>query len=365
MKINYKGLIRNELPSGSVRWLVRVKGKPNKRITLPYGPTNTNFKEAYNAARAGETLAKTTDPLENTVRGTVAWLAASYMAALKCEVEAGQKSPLTLAQREPYAGELCEHISTSANSRGRKFGDLPASIPQDQLQQFMDKFSATPGKAVNMRKFLRAMYVWAIPRGHCRTNPAAGIEVKYKNQGGATPWTMEDLNAYKKAHPPGTMAHLTLSLFMFTACRVGDAYRLGRADEFKNGGEVWLGWQPAKKGSSRVELPVLPPLLKAIRSQKVVGPTYILNARHMPFTSPDGLRNNLKRWCKEAGIGHLSSHGIRKAAGHLLSLHGATQYEIMAVHGHASASTSEVYTKGVERQRLASSAAAKLSGMDW
>lgn len=73
----------------------------------------------------------------------------------------------------------------------------------------------------------------------------------------------------------------------------------------------------------------------------------------------------MQTWCRDAGLTGLSSHGIRKAAGHLMALHGATQYEIMAVHGHANASSSEVYTKGVERQRLAERANSRLASIDW
>ncbi|MDP1669812.1 hypothetical protein [Phaeovulum sp.] len=65
------------------------------------------------------------------------------------------------------------------------------------------------------------------------------------------------------------------------------------------------------------------------------------------------------------GAEGLSSHGIRKAAGELLALQGASQYHIMAVHGHSSAKTSEVYTKGVERDRLAEQAMRMLEGMEW
>lgn len=70
-------------------------------------------------------------------------------------------------------------------------------------------------------------------------------------------------------------------------------------------------------------------------------------------------------WCDAAGLTGLSSHGIRKAAGHLMALNGATQYEIMAVHGHNNAETSQVYTNGVDRARLGTLAADKLAGLDW
>lgn len=146
-----------------------------------------------------------------------------------------------------------------------------------------------------------------------------------------------------------------------------DAYRLGRNNEVKKGGITWLEWQPSKKNAQLVSLPMLPPLAQAIQAQTVVGETYLLNQSGKPFGSAETLRNSMQNWCKDAGLTGLSSHGIRKAAGHLMALHGATQYEIMAVHGHANAnaSSSEVYTKGVERQRLAERANSRLASIDW
>jgi len=100
-------------------------------------------------------------------------------------------------------------------------------------------------------------------------------------------------------------------------------------------------------------------------AQTVVGPAYLLTRAGQPFRSAEGLRNRLAKWCTQAGIEGRSAHGIRKAGGQLMALMGATQHEIMAVHGHTQASTSEVYTRGVDRQRLAASAMSKLGGLDW
>lgn len=360
--VKYRGLIKDRMPSGNVRYLVRVKGQPNKRITLPVGPEHKDFHEQYLAARMGVQAARTE---RSHAAGTLGWLVDSYLSHLRSLCAAGQASPLTLKQRDPFGKELKAAVSTSRNSMGKPYATLPLSIPQDELARFLDTFTATPGKAKNMLKFLRALFVWGVSRGHCSVNPAAGLSVAYTNKGGATPWTVDDLNKYRKAHPKGTMAHLTLSLFMFTACRIGDAYRLGRGNETTVSGQQWIGWQPAKRGSRYVEIPMLPPLLEATRAQRVIGPTYLLSSHGVPFKSAEGLRNRLSKWCDEAGIKDRSSHGIRKAAGHLLSLNGATQYEIMSIHGHANASTSEVYTRGADRQRLAASAASKLAGMDW
>lgn len=152
---------------------------------------------------------------------------------------------------------------------------------------------------------------------------------------------------------------------MFTACRIGDAVQLGRGHEHDRDGITTLRWQPAKKGSAPVEIPILPPLYKATRASKVQGATYLLNSKGKPFSSPDTLGQMFKRWCLAADLPKRSSHGIRKAAGHLLAQEGCTQYQIMCIHGHTQAQTSEVYTKGVERWRLAKEAMDSLANMEW
>ncbi|MFN3276478.1 MAG: hypothetical protein ACK41U_17620 [Paracoccus sp. (in: a-proteobacteria)] len=109
----------------------------------------------------------------------------------------------------------------------------------------------------------------------------------------------------------------------------------------------------------------MPPLYRATRAAKVTGETYLPNYRGRPFASPDSLGQMFRCWCREAGLDNRSSHGIRKAAGHLLAHEGCSQYQIMTVHGHTQAKTSAVYTKGVERWRLARDAMSALEAMDW
>ncbi len=365
VRVDYPGYYAERLPSGNTRHMVRVKGQKSKRFTLPFGPVHPDFQQVYLAARAGIKPNKADGQRPVPTSGTVGWMVTAYLAHLGQQVQNGEASPLTLKQRKGMGERLMDHTSSSGQSRGKPYRDLPMSIPTHELVSYRDSLMATPGTAKNTFKFIKAMYKWAVERGHCPANPAAGITVNYSNQGGAKPWTLEDLEKFRKTHPFGTKAHLALTLFMFTACRIGDAVLLGRQHEEKRNGQLWLSWQPSKKGSKPVDIPVLPPLEKAIRAQKVVGDAFLLTDAGTPFTSPEGLRNRMQKWCKAAKIKGKSSHGIRKAAGHLLALHGATQYEIMSIHGHANASTSQVYTADVERTQLAAQAAAKLSGLEW
>ncbi|MGC9449795.1 hypothetical protein ACPZJU_22260, partial [Cereibacter johrii] len=112
--------------------------------------------------------------------------------------------------------------------------------------------------------------------------------------------TPEDLKKFRDRHPLGTTAHLWLTLQMFTACRVDDARKLGRRHEVERAGEMWLDSQPGKKGSAPVSIPMMAPLLRAVRAQKVQGATYLLTDYGKPFSTAESLRNRVRKWCAAA-----------------------------------------------------------------
>jgi integrase len=333
---------------------VRVEGNKRKRIAVSVGPDHPEFTEIYLAARAGVKVAPTVSPEDRAIKHSIGWLAAKHLADLERQVDAGNASPLTLKKRKGIM-----EVLTS------KYADMAMEMPASKLVELRDEFSATPARADSIIEGVRSMYRWATERDLCSINPAIGIARIDKGKGGAIAWTAEDLRKYRKCHLPGTTPHLALTLFMFTACRIGDAIWLGRDQEATIEGVHALSWQPRKRGSAHVSIPMLPPLQRATRAAKVVGDTYLLNIRGKPFSTPDSLGQMFRRWCRDAGLENRSSHGIRKAAGHLLAQEGCSQYQIMTIHGHTQAQTSEVYTKGVERWRLAKDAMANLQGMEW
>ncbi len=355
MRVDYPGLAQERLPSGAVRYRVRVENNPTRKITLTVAPGHRDFAEHYYAARVGIQL-QTQETRPIAARGSVAWLIDDFCGYMAGQLAAGLLHPVTVKQRVTFLEWLrCE------------VGLYSAVMPQSHLIKLRDKKAATPGAADNFIKTVRAMYAYAVARGLTKANPATGIsKINRPENPGATPWTTDDFRTFRGRHPKGTMAHLALTLFLFTACRLGDAYRLGRGHEVIRDGQPCLSWQPEKKGSRRVTIPMLRPLLEATRAVPVQGArTYLLTDLGQPFASKNSLARKLEDWLTQAELGHLSSHGIRKGAGELLALHGATQYQIMAIHGHASARTSEIYTEGADRARLGSQGMALLEGMEW
>lgn len=359
MRIHLTGFVIEKNRNGSPRYRVRVEGQPGRKITIPVGPEHRDFQNYYQAARIGETW---TPPKEQAPEQSLDWLKDRYMDFLKRMVQAGQMSPATLKQRRSVLTRLCDF----PDGDGGRYGDFHVDAPQAAFVEIRDAWADKPGAADNLIKSIRAVYKFAMERGYVNSNPAAGIGViNTSPKGGAKPWTAGHLKKFKKRHPFGTTAHLWLTLQAFTACRIGDACWLGRDQEVVYAGETWLEWQPRKKGSAPVSLPMLPPLYEATRHSKIVGSAYILNERGKPFKTGEALRTRVQRWCKEAEIPGMSSHGVRKAMGEILAEAGCTQHQIMSVMAHTQAKTSEIYTRGAQRRVLAADAMRAIAHLEW
>ena len=358
MRVDLPGLLIEAHRNGAPRIRVRVKGAKARRITLPVDQDHPDFLHHYNAAREGREYVP---GKARVVERSLDWLCRIYLDYLERLVQAGQASRATLNQRRSVLSRFCDH----KDDDGDRYGGAEMEVPTFAIIAVRDAWASTPGAADNLIKTVRAVYKFAMQRQMITHNPAAGIEAINISKGGAKPWTLDDLKRFRDRHPRGSMARLWLTLQAFTACRIGDALWLGRGNEVQRGGVTYLEWQPRKKGSAFVSIPMLPALHEATRTVTVVGPTYLLNDKGRPFASVEALRVRVQRWITEAGIEDRSSHGIRKALGDFLAEGGATQHQIMAVMAHTQAKTSEIYTKGVDRRHLASSAMQTLAGLDW
>lgn len=353
LRLKYPGLLIEKNRNGSPRYRVRIEGQKAKRITLNVAPDHPNFSEHYYAARSGVQMPPP-EVIDAPIAHTIAWLVVRYQAALDQAQQAGRLQSSTVDYRKRHTDAL-----------RAAYGEYRADMPTHKLIELRDTMQDRPGTADTFIKSIRSMYKWGVERGLVASNPAIGISNISTKAQGAVPWSVEDLHRFKQKHPPGSPGHLCLTVFMFTAARIGDAVQLGRGHEFVRQGQPWLGWQPEKANSPLVRIPMAPPLITATRASKVVGPSYILTAHGKPHASKKALSNRLAKFCEQAGLKDRSAHGIRKAAGYLMAEHGLSQYAIMAIHGHAEAKTSEIYTRGVDRDKLAVEAMAELQKVDW
>ncbi|TPN26587.1 integrase [Mesorhizobium sp. B2-3-3] len=344
MKVEYAGLIEEPMPSGNKRYRVRPEGYPKKRIRIYCGPGDDDFQRQYLAARRGEKPEPLKVASDYAKPKSIGWLINTYFEYLEARVKASTTSHKTLKKKRNLLNRLLADP------------DKVMLIPQEKLIEMHDGMGATPAQADAFIEAVGVMYDWAIKRKYLKTNPARGIDPVYTKGDGAQPWKAADVRAFFAKHKPGTKPHVAMSSLLWTGCRIEDLTVLGRSYECLIDGIEALRWTPLKKGSSEVIIPFLKPLKETTRAPKVQGATYVLGPRGRPYASGDSMSAMFKRWCQDAGLGHLSAHGVRKGLAELLAELGCSQYEIMAILGHSEAKTSEVYTRRVERWKLARAA---------
>lgn len=355
MKINLDGLTRENLPSGTVRHRVRAKGNASKKTVIHLDRSHPNFMEHYNLARLGLALPIIEKIGDSTsLQGSFGWLCDQYYTYLEKRTNAGVGSITTLKKKK-----------TQFKFLKKKYADFPMTMPSSLVQAIHDEKAGTPSAADDIIETIKTMYAWSKVRKFTQLNPAIGVQRYNINLGGAVSWSLDDVKKFKQSYKIGTVEYCALSLLLFSACRIGDARILGRKYEIKKNGRNWLSWIPGKKGSIRVEIPMAPQLIEATRALTVLGPSYLMTTQGKMFSSGDSMSAWFVRICQNAGLQDRSAHGLRKAAGAILAEMGCSNYEIMALHGHTNAKTSEVYTKGANRSTLAEQAVNKLSLLKW
>jgi integrase len=344
MKVEYSGLLWELLPSGNKRYRVRVEGNKGKKILIHCGPGHEDFQRQYLAARRGEKPEPLKVASDYAKPKSIGWLINTYFEYLEARVKAKTTSHKTLKKKR----NLLNRLLTKP--------DKVMLIPQEKLQEMQDGMSSTPAQADAFIEAVGVMYDWAIERKYVHTNPARGIKAIYVKGDGAKPWKAAEVKKFFEKHKPGTKAHVAMSVLLWTGCRIEDLTMLGRAYECILDGIDALRWTPLKRGSSEVTIPFLAPLKEATRTPTVQGATYVLGRGGKPYSSGDSMSAMFKGWCKDAGLVELSAHGVRKGLAELLVELGCTTYEIMAILGHSEAKTTEVYTRRVERWKLAKTA---------
>ncbi|MEM9358380.1 MAG: tyrosine-type recombinase/integrase [Pseudomonadota bacterium] len=353
-KPKYPGYQSGTMPSGNIRHRVRPEGNPKKWITIYAAPGEPGFAEQYFTARMGQKVER---PKEATVpTHSVAWLVNRYETFLEAQNVNGAMEAGTLKKAKLYLGRVRQNLGTR-----------PMLLEKKLLIQARNAMADRPAAADDTVTRVGQMYDWAIECGllpENTINPATNISKIDKGNGGAVPWSPEDVKKFCDTHPPGSTPRLMLTLHVFTGCRIGDAVWLG-ADQEKPV-EVpepgWaLVWHTQKVKGVQCTVPMSPSLYEATRPFAVPGRPYITKQNGEPYASADSLGQMFAKWCRRAGLENRSSHGVRKMVASLIAARGADPHAIAALLGHSSTKTTEVYTREFNRQIAAASAIAKLS----
>jgi integrase len=353
MRIDCPYLMIDRDRHGNARTYVRKNGR-KIRIREPRG--SEAFARAY--ADALHLLDFGTDAKHDIIRraapGTLGWLACAYFAS----VEFLNLDPVSRRTRRAIV-EDCLREPRKPGSQDL-MRDCPLTVlSAAHVKMLRDRKATLPGAANNRRKWLSAMFGWAVENGHMRTNPARDVRrIRYATEGFHT-WTVDEVARFEARHPIGTKARLALALLLFLGVRRGDVVRLGR-QHLTDG---WIRFVPQKTRHRRrtvSEKPILPALAEVIDKSPVGDLTFLVTAQGRPFTA-NGFGSWFRARCDEAGLPQCSAHGLRKAGATIAAENGATDRQLMALFDWTSEKQANTYTAAVNRRRLAEEAAARLA----
>ena len=340
MRIRFKHLVEDRDRHNNIRLYVRVPGRPKVRIRATFG--TDEFMAAYNAALSE----RATAPRQaNEIKpGSFRHLCVRYYGS------AAYKS-LDISTRN-WQRRALDEIA-------REHGAKPvAMMAPRHVRRIRDAKSETPAAANQRVKALRAMFSWANEAEETSVNPTIGVKkLKYATDGHHS-WTPEEIEQFKERHPLGTQARLAFDLLRYTTGRREDAPRLGQ-QHIREGRIRFRQAKNEHRNPVTVDIPLHPDLTASIASTDVGNLTFLTTRYGKPFTA-NGFGNKFKDWCRQAGLPHCSSHGLRKATAAALAEAGATPHEIMAITGHQTLDEVERYTKAARRTKLADEAMSKL-----
>jgi integrase len=244
-------------------------------------------------------------------------------------------------------------------------GDKPfAQLLPRHLSARRDALMDTAAAADTMIKVLRQLFRFAVRYDLHVSNPAAQVEYLTVNPEGYHSWTLEEINAYERAHPFGSMARLALALALYTGPRRPDLVRFGSQGLHEDrDGVLWLIFTQHKGRNHHpisLEIPIIPDLQRFLAVEGVGHTTFLVNDYGRPFTVA-GFGNRFRKWCDAAGLTNCSVHGLRKGSAARLAERGCSEFEIMAITGHQTSKEVTRYTKGASQKLRAASALQKLT----
>lgn len=248
-----------------------------------------------------------------------------------------------------------------ANNGRRQVSEMTLPL----IERMRDTMSDTPAKANHWTRIVGQLLKYGKRTGFIDVNPLSdGIEkLPPKRPGGFRTWREDEIEAFKAHHALGTLPRLVFTLALCTGAAAVDLVKLGRPNV--SGDRIRYRRQKTerRKGAEEtplVSIPILPELAEALALVPRDALT-LLQTRDGRVRSEGGLNHQFRAWCDEVeGLAEpdrydrrLTLHGLRKAVGRRLAERGASPHAIMAVLGHETIASAEVYTKAYDREKAA------------
>lgn len=335
---------------GKTRYRFRRKGW--KSAYLAGAPGSAEFHRSYaaiieagpsapkSAAAARKVVPRSLDDLIRRHKMTTRWMKKS-------------------ARTRYVQGAVLERFADRVDKKQRRYGDRPVvDVTVGWLENVFGAMHETPAAANVLRKVLKGVLDQAI-RLEWRTDNPVKLTDSFKEGPGLHTWTDAEIEQYRAHHGLGTMARLTLELALNTAARRCNVAAIER-DHIRDGRIA----VDHVKNNHDTSVPMMAATQAALDALPAAPIRYLVTTVHGTRFSVAGFGNKMRQWCSEAGLPHCSIHGLRKATSRRLAEQGATDAEGQAVTGHKKAETFAYYRAKANRTALASTAMAKLEGLD-
>lgn len=319
---------------GAVYRYIRIKGRP--LVALPDLPIDSpKFLAAYSEAM------EQVKPTAGT--GTI-----------RAAIIALRRSDRYLSASPAYRAMMLRHLeSISATAKTAKLTHLEARHIRADLA------TLSPNPAGQRLKAWRMLCAFAVEAALIEADPSNGIKPpRAQKTDGHPPWTADDMAKFRARWPIGSTPRAAMELLHWTGVRISDAVKIGPQHVGKDG--ILSFEQQKTKGRAYVPWTCPVPSFADQADRDAMQAAIAHMTGHLTFLATTtgrtrtakGLGTTIATACTEAGLPHLSAHGLRKSRAIALAESGATPHQIGAWTGHSSLSEIAHYTRAVDRRAL-------------
>jgi integrase len=234
----------------------------------------------------------------------------------------------------------------------------PSAVKRGHVLRLRDALANRPAAADRFVICLRRLFDFAIDREAADVNPCDKIK-RLSDPQSHIRWSDEECKRFEAADlPEGVRVAYMLARYSgqrrIEIVSMGPAHYDGKGFAFEREHRI-------RKTKVEIYVPAHKTLRAFLRTINDGRTVYAINAYGRPFKE-DSLSAAFERELKKLGMGHLTMHGLRHAAGSTLAELGCTDTEIAAILGHESLSSTAVYTKQASQRRRATRAMKKWEG---